>query len=124
MWTMTLSCFWLESCTTAIYDSKATEKVLQFLVGKAAARRTTGFAPFSRERSAGRVFDFEEGPSDFVPTYKCQPGADVYEQRRDKEIASDRRDRILRLAKENPSHVKQLLYTRNATQNVSDHNAV
>jgi hypothetical protein len=39
-------------------------------------------------------------------------------------LATARRDRILRSATENPSLVEQLLYTRNATQNVSDHNAV
>jgi phosphatidylinositol-bisphosphatase len=30
--------------------------------------------------------DFEEGPLTFKPTYKYQPGTDLYEQRPDKKL--------------------------------------
>lgn len=32
------------------------------------------------------TLDFEEGPLTFKPTYKYQPGTDLYEQRPDKKL--------------------------------------
>jgi phosphatidylinositol-bisphosphatase len=76
------------------------------------------------ERAAGRVFrDFEEGPLGFRPTYKYQPGTDLYEERPDKKLRAPAWcDRILWLAQE-PGHVAQLNYTRSEL-NVSDHKPV
>ena len=76
------------------------------------------------ERAAGRVFrDFEEGPLEFKPTYKYQPGTDLYEDRPDKKLRAPAWcDRILWLAQE-PGHVAQLNYTRSEL-NVSDHKPV
>ena len=76
------------------------------------------------ERAAGRVFrDFEEGALTFTPTYKYQPGTDLYEERPDKKLRAPAWcDRILWLAQE-PGHVAQLNYTRSEL-NVSDHKPV
>jgi len=76
------------------------------------------------ERAQGRVFrDFEEGVLDFRPTYKYQPGTDLYEERPDKKLRAPAWcDRILWLAQE-PGHVAQLNYCRSEL-NISDHKPV
>ncbi|KAK1734639.1 inositol polyphosphate 5-phosphatase [Skeletonema marinoi] len=62
------------------------------------------------ERAQGRVFqDWEEGQLAFKPTYKYQPGTDLYEERPDKSCE--------------PGHVSQLNYVRSEI-NFSDHKPV
>ena len=76
------------------------------------------------ERAQGRVFpDFEEGQLAFKPTYKYQPGTDLYDERPDKKVRAPAWcDRILWLAQE-PGHVAQLNYGRSEI-NCSDHKPV
>mmetsp|Transcript_6235 Transcript_6235/g.9051 ORF Transcript_6235/g.9051 Transcript_6235/m.9051 type:complete len:807 (-) Transcript_6235:128-2548(-) len=76
------------------------------------------------ERAQGRVFQgFEEGVLNFPPTYKYQPGTDVYDKRPDKKIRAPAWcDRVLWSAQD-PSHVTQLTYTRSEL-NISDHKPV
>jgi inositol polyphosphate 5-phosphatase INPP5B/F len=77
------------------------------------------------ERREGRVFQgFEEGPLNFVPTYKYQPGTDSFENRPEKKLRAPAWcDRILWLAQE-PRHVQQLTYNRSERPNCSDHKPV
>ena len=76
------------------------------------------------ERAANRVFsDFEEGKINFRPTYKYQPGTDLYDQRPDKKVRAPAWcDRVLWKAKES-SHVTQISYSRSEL-NISDHKPV
>jgi inositol polyphosphate 5-phosphatase INPP5B/F len=117
--------FWLGDLNYRIDDSVMTERVL-FLAEKGKIDEIRALDQLNIERAAGRVFqNFEEGPLTFVPTYKYQPGTDVYEQRPDKKLRAPAWcDRILWMAHENPSHVVQLSYARSETPNVSDHKAV
>jgi phosphatidylinositol-bisphosphatase len=77
------------------------------------------------ERKEGRSFvGFEEGVINFAPTYKYQPGTDVYEQRPEKKLRAPAWcDRVLWMAQE-PEHVQQLTYKRSETPNFSDHKPV
>lgn len=77
------------------------------------------------ERKEGRVFEgFEEGILNFPPTYKYQPGTDIYEQRPEKKLRAPAWcDRILWQAQE-PAHVQQLTYKRSEKPNFSDHKPV
>jgi phosphatidylinositol-bisphosphatase len=79
----------------------------------------------NNERAKGTVFNgFQEAPLTFRPTYKYQPGTDVYEQRPDKKLRAPAWcDRILWMAQE-PKHVQQLSYGRSETPNCSDHKPV
>jgi phosphatidylinositol-bisphosphatase len=76
------------------------------------------------ERKAGRVFQgWEEGPLNFTPTYKYQPGTDLYEERPDKKLRAPAWcDRVLWKAQE-PSHLSQQTYSRSEL-NISDHKPV
>lgn len=76
------------------------------------------------ERDKGNVFqNFEEGPLKFPPTYKYQPGTDLYEQRPDKKLRAPAWcDRILWRSM-NKDAVKLLSYQA-ATLNLSDHKPV
>ena len=76
------------------------------------------------ERAHGRAFqEFEEGVLSFQPTYKYQPGTDLYEERPDKKLRAPAWcDRVLWSAQEQ-THVTQLSYTRSEI-NVSDHKPV
>ena len=59
----------------------------------------------------------------FPPTYKYQPGTDLYEERPDKKLRAPAWcDRVLWKAQE-PSHLKQQTYTRSEL-NISDHKPV
>lgn len=116
--------FWLGDLNYRIDESMMTEKVLQ-LSEKAILDELRHLDQLNIERSAGRVFDsFEEGPLHFPPTYKYQPGTDMYEQRPDKKLRAPAWcDRILWAAQE-PKHVQQLSYGRSERPNVSDHKPV
>ena len=116
--------FWLGDLNYRIDESMGTEKVLQ-LSEKNVVEELRTLDQLNIERAAGRVFeDFEEGPLRFPPTYKYQPGTEMYEQRPDKKLRAPAWcDRILWRAQE-PSHIEQLTYGRSETPNVSDHKAV
>lgn len=78
------------------------------------------------ERNAGRCFqNFEEGPITFPPTYKYQPGTDVYDTRPEKKIRAPAWcDRILYRTSDDATTVHLLSYNRSERPNVSDHKAV
>lgn len=115
--------FWLGDLNYRVDESLSTEKVLE-LAEKGVLRELQDLDQLNIERAAGRVFDgFEEGPLNFRPTYKYQPGTDVYEQRPDKKLRAPAWcDRILWMAQE-PKHVRQLTYARSEL-NISDHKPV
>lgn len=116
---------WLGDLNYRIDESMATEKVLE-LSEKGQLDELRSLDQLNVERAAGRVFpEFEEGVLNFVPTYKYQPGTDVYEQRPDKKLRAPAWcDRILWYATENPAHVQQLVYGRSEKPNISDHKPV
>jgi inositol polyphosphate 5-phosphatase INPP5B/F len=102
-----------------------TEKVIQL-----AERNVIGellhLDQLNIERKAGRVFqDFEEGPIQFPPTYKYQPGTDVYDTRPEKKIRAPAWcDRILWRTADDASQVHLFSYNRSERPNCSDHKAV
>jgi hypothetical protein len=116
--------FWLGDLNYRIDESITTQQVLenseQGVLGELIANDQLNI-----ERAAGRVFQgFNEGRLSFAPTYKYQPGTDVYEQRPDKKLRAPAWcDRILWLSEE-PDHVQQLSYDRSETPNISDHKPV
>uniref|UniRef100_A0A6U1PUG1 Rho-GAP domain-containing protein n=1 Tax=Cyclophora tenuis TaxID=216820 RepID=A0A6U1PUG1_CYCTE len=116
--------FFIGDLNYRIDESMATEKVLD-LAEKGDLKELRELDQLNIERAQGRSFQgFEEGKLLFRPTYKYQPGTDVYEQRPDKKLRAPAWcDRILWMAQE-PSHVQQLTYARSETPNVSDHKAV
>jgi len=116
--------FWLGDLNYRIDESMMTEKVLQ-LSEKCVLDELRYLDQLNVERAAGRVFEgFEEGPLNFPPTYKYQPGTDMYEQRPDKKLRAPAWcDRILWMAQE-PDHVQQFTYNRSEKPNVSDHKPV
>jgi phosphatidylinositol-bisphosphatase len=116
--------FWLGDLNYRIDDSLPTETVLH-LSEKNAIEQLLPLDQLNLERKANRVFQkFQEGAIRFPPTYKYQPGTDVYEQRPDKKLRAPAWcDRILWMAQEAP-HVQQLTYGRSERPNVSDHKAV
>lgn len=113
--------FWLGDLNYRIDESMMTEKVLQ-LSEKGELDELRYLDQLNQERAAGRVFEgFQEGVLNFRPTYKYQPGTDVYEQRPDKKLRAPAWcDRILWMAQET-DHVQQITYGRSETPNVSDH---
>jgi phosphatidylinositol-bisphosphatase len=116
--------FWFGDLNYRIDESMGTEQVLQFsekgLIGE-----LRDLDQLNIERKEGRVFEgFEEGFLTFPPTYKYQPGTEMYEQRPDKKLRAPAWcDRVLWMAQE-PSHVHQLTYNRSEIPNMSDHKAV
>jgi phosphatidylinositol-bisphosphatase len=117
-------CFWLGDLNYRIDESMATEKVLELSQHKKLDDMRE-LDQLNIERAQGRVFQgFEEGVIHFVPTYKYQPGTDIYEQRPEKKLRAPAWcDRVLWMAQE-PSHVQQLTYKRSETPNISDHKPV
>ena len=115
--------FWFGDLNYRVDESIPTERVLQ-LSTAGMLDELIGHDQLNIERAAGRVFhDFEEGKLEFKPTYKYQPGTDMYEQRPDKKLRAPAWcDRILWLAQE-PGHVAQLNYLRSEL-NCSDHKPV
>lgn len=74
------------------------------------------------EKSRGNAFKyFQEGPINFGPTYKYQPGTNLYERREDKKKRCPAWcDRIQWIGEE----VVQLSYSRCETLKISDHKPV
>eukprot|EP00956_Cyclotella_meneghiniana_P019872 scaffold34547_cov69-Cyclotella_meneghiniana.AAC.4 len=115
--------FWFGDLNYRVDESIPTERVLQLSENNMLEELIEN-DQLNVERANGRVFqDFEEGPLTFKPTYKYQPGTDLYEQRPDKKLRAPAWcDRILWLAQD-PGHVAQLNYLRSEL-NVSDHKPV
>lgn len=117
-------CVWLGDLNYRIDESMQTETVLQ-LSEKVQLDQLRSLDQLNIERQAGRAFaGFSEGRLNFVPTYKYQPGTDVYEQRPDKKLRAPAWcDRILWMAQDS-RHVQQLTYGRSEKPNCSDHKPV
>ena len=115
--------FWFGDLNYRVDESIPTERVLELSTSNM-LEELIDHDQLNIERAQGRVFqDFEEGVLMFPPTYKYQPGTDLYEQRPDKKLRAPAWcDRILWLAQE-PGHVAQLNYTRSEL-NISDHKPV
>jgi phosphatidylinositol-bisphosphatase len=115
--------FWFGDLNYRVDESIPTERVLE-LSNAGMLEELIMHDQLNIERAAGRVFhDFDEGQLQFKPTYKYQPGTDMYEQRPDKKLRAPAWcDRILWLAQE-PGHVAQLNYLRSEL-NCSDHKPV
>ena len=115
--------FWMGDLNYRVDESISTEAVIN-LSEKGQLDQLIANDQLNIERAAGRVFDkFEEGPIKFRPTYKYQPGTDMYEKRPDKKLRAPAWcDRVLWLAQE-PTHVTQVNYTRSEL-NISDHKPV
>lgn len=116
--------FWLGDLNYRIDESMHVAMVLS-LSEKGALDKLRPLDQLNIERSEGRVFEgFEEGVLNFIPTYKYQPGTDVFEQRPEKKLRAPAWcDRILWLAQE-PALVQQLTYKRSERPNCSDHKPV
>lgn len=115
--------FWMGDLNYRVDESIPTEKVIE-LSNANELNELRVNDQLNIERAQGRVFQgFEEGKLMFQPTYKYQPGTDLYECRPDKKLRAPAWcDRILWLAQE-PSHVTQLTYERSEL-NISDHKPV
>ena len=116
--------FWLGDLNYRIDESMPTERVLELSEAKQ-LDELRNLDQLVTERKEGRAFvGFEEGIINFVPTYKYQPGTDIYEQRPEKKLRAPAWcDRVLWMAQE-PAHVQQLTYNRSETPNISDHKPV
>jgi len=115
--------FWIGDLNYRVDECVSTEDVLDM----AKAGRLEELRKHDQllaERRAGRVFPgFHEGRLTFRPTYKYQPGTDVYDERPDKKIRAPAWcDRILWRAQV-ANHVKQVNYCCSPL-NVSDHKPV
>jgi len=115
--------FWFGDLNYRVDESIPTERVLELSKANV-LDELIEHDQLNIERAQGRAFrDFEEGPLTFRPTYKYQPGTDLYEERPDKKLRAPAWcDRILWLAQE-PGHVAQLNYCRSEI-NISDHKPV
>mmetsp|Transcript_10286 Transcript_10286/g.15497 ORF Transcript_10286/g.15497 Transcript_10286/m.15497 type:complete len:830 (+) Transcript_10286:109-2598(+) len=115
--------FWFGDLNYRVDESIPTERVLELSKANQLSELIEQ-DQLNVERAQGRVFqDWEEGQLAFKPTYKYQPGTDLYEERPDKKLRAPAWcDRILWLAQE-PGHVSQLNYVRSEI-NISDHKPV
>eukprot|EP00978_Attheya_sp_CCMP212_P022016 scaffold65048_cov43-Attheya_sp.AAC.1 len=115
--------FWIGDLNYRIDESLSTERVLG-LSEKRQLDELRSMDQLNIERAKGRVFQgFNEGILNFAPTYKYQPGTDMYEQRPDKKLRAPAWcDRILWMAQEQ-AHIQQLNYLRSEL-NCSDHKPV
>ena len=115
--------FWFGDLNYRVDESIPTERVLE-LSKRNVLDELIEHDQLNIERAQGRVFQgFDEGALAFQPTYKYQPGTDLYEERPDKKLRAPAWcDRILWMAQE-PGHVAQLNYTRSEV-NFSDHKPV
>jgi phosphatidylinositol-bisphosphatase len=114
---------WLGDLNYRIDESMPTEQVLQLASTPDAANAMRNLDQLNLERAAGRVFEgYKEGKINFRPTYKFQPGTDVYDQRPDKKVRAPAWcDRILWMSE---SSVQQLTYNISERPNCSDHKPV
>lgn len=121
--------FWLGDLNYRIDESMQTEQVLKMSEACQSSRTVPAelrqLDQLNMERAAGRVFEgFKEGVLQFAPTYKYQPGTDMYEQRPDKKLRAPAWcDRILWMSQQE-EHVQQLTYARSERPNCSDHKPV
>lgn len=121
--------FWLGDLNYRIDESMQTEQVLRMSEACQSSRTVPHelrqLDQLNMERAAGRVFEgFKEGVLHFAPTYKYQPGTDMYEQRPDKKLRAPAWcDRILWMSQQE-DHVQQLTYARSERPNCSDHKPV
>jgi phosphatidylinositol-bisphosphatase len=115
--------FWMGDLNYRIVEAIETDMIIN-LCQSGTIDRLRPLDQLNIERDAGRVFQgFEEGLLTFAPTYKYQPGTDLYEQRPEKKIRAPAWcDRVLWYAQD-PNHAKQLAYKRSEL-NVSDHKPV
>jgi inositol polyphosphate 5-phosphatase INPP5B/F len=116
--------FWFGDLNYRIQDTVTSTEVLEIV-------RRGGYASLlSRDQlnieiASKNVFlDFEEGRVEFEPTYKYQPGTDVYETRPDKKFRAPAWcDRVLWKENSSEDSVRQMNYRR-AELNISDHRPV
>ncbi|KAJ1426763.1 Endonuclease/exonuclease/phosphatase [Ochromonadaceae sp. CCMP2298] len=113
---------WMGDLNYRIDDAFSTDQVFK----KIAADRLDELRDKDQlniERARGNVFQgFEEGRLDFPPTYKYQPGTDMYDRRPDKKVRAPAWcDRVLWRAED--TLVRQINYRR-APLNPSDHKPV
>ena len=116
--------FWFGDLNYRIQDTVTSTEVLEIV-------RRGGYASLlSRDQlnieiASKNVFlDFEEGRVEFEPTYKYQPGTDVYETRPDKKLRAPAWcDRVLWKENSSEDSVRQMNYRR-AELNISDHRPV
>jgi inositol polyphosphate 5-phosphatase INPP5B/F len=116
--------FWFGDLNYRIQDTVTSTEVLEIV-------RRGGYASLlSRDQlnieiASKNVFlDFEEGRVEFEPTYKYQPGTDVYETRPDKKLRAPAWcDRVLWKENSAEDSVRQMNYRR-AELNISDHRPV
>lgn len=115
--------FWIGDLNYRIDDTLSVEEVLK-LSQTGSLENLRRCDQLNIERAEGRVFQgWEEGQLNFLPTYKYQPGTDLYEQRPEKKLRAPAWcDRVLWLTQD-PSYLKQINYTRSEL-NVSDHKPV
>jgi phosphatidylinositol-bisphosphatase len=121
--------FWLGDLNYRIDESMPTEQILKLSETCQSSRSVPPelrqLDQLNMERAAGRVFaGFQEGVLHFAPTYKYQPGTDMYEQRPEKKLRAPAWcDRILWMSQQ-AEHVQQLTYQRSERPNCSDHKPV
>ena len=116
--------FWFGDLNYRIQDTVTSTEVLEIV-------RRGGYASLlSRDQlnieiASKNVFlDFEEGRVEFEPTYKYQPGTDLYETRPDKKLRAPAWcDRVLWKENSSEDSVRQMNYRR-AELNISDHRPV
>jgi phosphatidylinositol-bisphosphatase len=115
---------WLGDLNYRIDDSISTEEVFKYIEdGNLEILRRKD--QLNIERSRRRVFqDFQEGILTFDPTYKYQPGTDLYEKRAEKKLRAPAWcDRILWKVKSSKENVTLQQYRR-ANLLPSDHKPI
>lgn len=115
--------FWIGDLNYRIDDVFSTDEVFQMIEDNELGQLRDK-DQLNIERAKGNVFqDFEEGVLEFPPTYKYQPGTDMYDRRPEKKIRAPAWcDRVLWRSL-NPRAVRQINY-RNAQLHPSDHKPV
>jgi len=115
--------FWMGDLNYRIKEDIATEEVLA-LCQRNELNMLKKNDQLNHERMKGNAFkNFFEGELNFLPTYKYQPGTDLYEQRPDKKLRAPAWcDRVLWMVQES-NYLKQVSYRRSEL-NISDHKPV
>ena len=116
--------FWFGDLNYRIQENLTTNEVLE-IVKRGAFTSLLGNDQLNVEIDSKNVFNgFEEGRIEFAPTYKYQPGTDMYDCRPDKKLRAPAWcDRILWKENNAEDSVRQLNYRR-AELNISDHRPV
>jgi phosphatidylinositol-bisphosphatase len=115
--------FWIGDLNYRIDDVFSTEEVFT-LIEEGELGQLRDKDQLNIERAKGNVFQgFDEGVLEFCPTYKYQPGTDMYDRRPEKKIRAPAWcDRVL-WRSEKPGAVRQTNY-RCAQLHPSDHKPV